>query len=105
MAVESSDDLAAFLDPDEFGVAATYTPGVGSPSTVNGIFDREYVEILDNDADAGVSGYKPTFLCRSSDVSSAAYGDGVTIAGTDYVVIDIEPSSDGAMTKLILNEA
>ena len=51
MAVESAADRAIFLDVDDFGTAATYTPSGGSAATVNGIFDNDFVEV---DAGGGV---------------------------------------------------
>ena len=52
MAVESADDRAVFVDVDDFGSAATYTPSGGSASTVNGIFDNDFIEV---DAGGGVA--------------------------------------------------
>jgi len=45
MAVESTSDLNSFFDADEFGTAATYAPAVGSPVSIVGIFDNDFVEI------------------------------------------------------------
>ena len=45
MAVETADDRAIFVGIDDFGVAATYTPSGGVASTVNGIFDNDFIEI------------------------------------------------------------
>ena len=76
MAVESAADRAIFVGVDDFGVAATYTPSGGSASTVNGVFDNDFIEI---DVGGGVGGamQQPRFHCRTGDVSSA----GKTIDG------------------------
>ena len=71
MAVESATDRAVFVDIDDFGSAATYTPSGGSASTVNGIFDNDFIEV-DAGGGVGVALQQPRFHCRTADVSSAA---------------------------------
>lgn len=39
MAVETDEDRAIFFEADDFGVTATFTPNVGQPFTVEGIFE------------------------------------------------------------------
>lgn len=105
MGVESSDDLAAFFSLDDFGTSATYLPSGGGSSTVIGIFDLEFVEILENDTGAAVEGRRPVLTCRTSDVSSLSHDDQFTINAVTYDVVGIEPTADGAVTKIILAEA
>ena len=97
MAVETADERAIFFNVDDFGVAATYNGG-----TVNGIFDNEFFE-----ADAGgmvaVAIQQPRFLCRTSDVSAAAEGDGIVINSVSYVIRVVQPDGTG-MTTLVLEE-
>jgi len=102
MAVETADDRAIFLNTDDFGVAASYTPAGGSATTVNGIFDNEYFE-TDAGGEVAFALQQPMFHCRTADVASAAEGDAITISGTDYIVRNVRPDGTG-MTMLMLEE-
>jgi len=104
MAVESADDLAAFFSADEFGVTATWSPATEFPSSVDGILTLEFVEIAEGER-AGVESRKPVFTCATADVPGNAHGAGLTVDGTAYTVAGIEPSTDGAVTRLILTKA
>lgn len=85
MAVEAADDLAAFFNAAEFGVAATYTPPAGGSTSCT-------IVVLDGDpAPAPLAG-KPQMvgrrvLVRASEITPAAAGvfvtadDVFTIAG------------------------
>lgn len=99
MPVESVADRAAFVNPDEFGVAATYK-GI---TTVNGIFDTRFIEALDGSG-AGVSARQPMFTCQESDLDGAAQGDALVINGTAYTILESEPDGTG-MIVLILEQA
>lgn len=101
MAVETANDLAVFFDPDDFGTAASYTPSGGSASTVNGIFDNDIVEV---DAGGGIpmAVRQPRFHCRTSDVSSAAEGDAITINTVAYTVRVAD--HDGTGTTILVLE-
>lgn len=100
MAVESADDRSYFVAIDDFGVAATYTPAGGSASTVNGVFDNDFVEV-DTGGSVTFAQQQATFMCRTADVSSAAEGDAITISGENYIVRIVQPDGTG-MTNLIL---
>lgn len=100
MAVESATDRAVFVDIDDFGTAATYTPSGGLAATVNGIFDNEFIEV-DAGGGVGVALNQPRFHCRTADVSSAAEGDAITIGGVSYTVRIVQDDGTG-MTVLIL---
>jgi hypothetical protein len=100
MAVESADDRSYFVAVDDFGVAATYTPAGGSASTVNGVFDNDFVEV-DTGGSVTFAQQQATFMCRTADVSSAAEGDAITISGENYIVRIVQPDGTG-MTNLIL---
>jgi|DEB0MinimDraft_3_1074331.scaffolds.fasta_scaffold50375_3 hypothetical protein len=103
MAVETADDRAYMLNIDDWGVAATYTPAGGSPSTVNGIFDNDIVEV---DAGGGVpmAVRQPRFVCREADISSAADGDAITISAVNYTIRVVDHDGTG-MTTLTLERA
>lgn len=88
-----TEDLTVFFDTDDFGIAGTV-----SGSSVNGIFRHEYMEIMD------VAGERPTFTCRTADVSAVAVGAAATINSTSYRVRIIQPDGTG-VTRLILEES
>lgn len=97
MAVETDIERAIFVEVDDFAVAATYNGG-----TVNGIFDKEYLE-LDSGGSVAFAVNQPRFVCRTSDVSSAAEGDPIVISGTNYIVRVVQEDGTG-MTTLVLEE-
>ena len=97
MAVETDTERAIFVELDDFAVAATYGGG-----TVNGIFDKEYLE-LDSGGSVAFAVNQPRFVCRTSDVSDAADGDSITISGTSYIIRVVQEDGTG-MTTLVLEE-
>tara|TARA_Y100000004_G_C8647879_1_gene299828 strand:- start:64 stop:375 length:312 start_codon:yes stop_codon:yes gene_type:complete len=102
MAVESAADRAIFLDVDDFGTAASYTPGGGSAATVNGIFDNDFIEV-DAGGGVGVALQQPRFHCRTADVSSAAEGDALVVSGVNYTIRIVQDDGTG-MTMLVLEK-
>lgn len=102
MAVETATERAIFFDTDDFGVAATYTPDGGSPTTVNGIFDNEFFEVGAG-GEVAVAMEQPRFTCKTSDVSSAAEGDAITINSIDYIIRVVQIDGTG-ITVLVLEE-
>jgi len=97
MAVETDIERAIFVEIDDFAVAATY-----NGSTVNGIFDKEYLE-LDSGGSVAFAINQPRFVCRTSDIAGAADGDAITISGTSYVIRVVQDDGTG-MTTLVLEE-
>jgi hypothetical protein len=100
MAIESADDLAVFFGIDDFGDAATYTPLAGSPKTVNGIFDepqasRTVTDMMDVTIPA------PQFVCRTSDMPSAAEGDTIVIRAVTYTVRVVMTDGTGVTTLML----
>lgn len=104
MAVESAADRLAFLDTDEFGVEATYTPaGGGASSTVKGIFDNTFIE-ADAEAEVNVQASVPVFTCRTADLTSGGvFNDQLVISGVTYKAKIIRPDGTG-MTSLFLEK-
>ena len=102
MAVESATDRAIFVNVDDFGVAATYTPSGGASSTVNGIFDNDFIEV-DAGGGVGVALQQPRFHCRTADVSSASEGDALVVSGVNYTIRIVQDDGTG-MTMLILEK-
>ena len=74
MAVESAADRLAFLDTGEFGVSATYTLAAGGDSTVQGIFDKEFREVVEAEFGVGVATHPAGFTMREADLPTG-YGD------------------------------
>lgn len=102
MAVESAADRAIFLDVDDFGTAASYTPSGGSAATVNGIFDNDFIEV-DAGGGVGVALQQPRFHCRTADVSSGAEGDALVVSGVNYTIRIVQDDGTG-MTMLVLEK-
>jgi len=102
MAVETADDRAIFVGIDDFGVAATYTPSGGAASTVNGIFDNDFIEI-DAGGGVGVAMQQPRFHCRTADVSSAAEGDALVVNTISYIIRIVQDDGTG-MTMMVLEK-
>jgi hypothetical protein len=94
MGVESAEDRLSFLDPDEFGIAAT----VGT-ATVYGIFDDAHEAIFDDE----VGTTAPQFVCRTADVTSVVRGTSIVINSVTYKVTAVEPDGTG-MTTLVLSK-
>jgi len=102
MAVESADDRAVFIDVDDFGSAGTFTPSGGSASTVNGIFDNDFIEV-DAGGGIGVALQQPRFHCRTADVSSAADRDAIVVGEVQYTIRILQDDGTG-MTMLVLEK-
>lgn len=100
MAVESADDLLDFLEVDDWAVSATYTPAGAGASTILGIFDnpqasRNASQMLD------ITVPQPSFMCRTTDVPTAADGDALEIDGVAYTIRVVLTDGVG-MTTLFL---
>jgi len=89
-----TEDLTEFLDTDDHAVAATYD----GATTVNGIFDNAYVDVL------GVASANPVFLCRAADVPAAGVSKTLVVSGTTYKIRNREPESDGSLVLLQLEK-
>ena len=93
--------ISEFFGTDDFAEVATYTPSGGTPVTVNGIFDLEYVDI-----DLGgipIAGLKAVFTCATDDIPGGSEGDAISVRGVDYTIMVCQPDGTG-VTKLILEE-
>jgi len=101
MAVESAADRAAFVNPDEFGLAATYTLAAGGASTVNGVFSEEIAEGTASNKSLATA--VPAFLCRTADLPSGAKaGDRLTVAGRQLRVLALHDPGATGMTEIHL---
>lgn len=98
MPVESAADRAVFVNPDEFGATAIYTPAGGAASDpIPGMFDdpatsTDLTQAVTIDA-------RPTFFCDESllpaDAETGA-GDTLAIEGEGtFEVVSVEPDGVG----------
>ena len=87
MAVESAADRLAFFNTDEFGDSATYTLAAGGDSTVQGIFDKEFREVVENEFGVGVAAHPASFTMREAD-RPGGYGDGdeLIVNAVTYII-------------------
>lgn len=98
-----SEDLSVFFA--DFGVIAQGGTCTVNGSSVEGIFDQEYLQ-----QSFMVDGSKPALLVRSADISGVARNAPVVIklaawsAAVNYTVADKQPDGTG-MTLLILDKA
>ena len=100
MAIEGDTERAIFFSTSDFGDAATYTPSGGSAATVNGIFSKDY-SLADLGGSISIGSNDPRFICRTTDVSSAASGDQLVVRSVTYTVRQVEDDGTG-ITTLIL---
>ena len=85
-----AEDLAPFLSESAFAVSATL-----GAATFSVIFDRAHIESL------GISSAQPVCVGKTSDLSGAAFGGTITIAGAAYTVRDNQPDGTGITTLLL----
>lgn len=86
------EDLADFLQTDEFATEAIVTLQGGTTRSVVGIFDDPYLiaELGEYDLDTT----RPRLTCRMADVAGVVRGDEVTIDGETFDVLT-SPQGDG----------
>lgn len=96
MAIEDDDDRALFFDPEEFGVTVSYTKQGAAAVSLNGIFDREPVDLAIG-ADLSLDDAGPQILVREIDLpAGAGEGDAVTVTGQgSFLVKNIQPDGTG----------
>lgn len=92
-----SDFTSGVLDQglSTFGQAVTYTPTVGAPVDIVGVFDKAHTEVTLGHA-APVSSTHPTLGIKLSVLAlRPVRGDAVLIASISYRVIDCEDDGQG----------
>lgn len=90
-----TDDLPGILQTDEFADVATVTSGASSGSTLNGILDNGYADVL------GVYANSPVFVTAST--PALVQGVTLTIKGRSYRIKGVEPDDTG-VTRYPLTE-
>ena len=100
MAVESADDLAAFLDTDDFGEEISWTVGA-STATLAVVANAGTLRIEGMDG-PGVLNRQASVLCREADIpTGGAAGDSVSFRSVAHTVKSIEPDGTGmALVRL-----
>lgn len=79
-----------------------YTPGVGDPETVTGIFDAAYVRV--EAGPAGISSSGPAVFLTLDDLPSDPKTDTdatVTIGGVEYTPHEVHPDGLGGVFLLL----
>ncbi len=108
MAVESAADRAAFVDTDEFGVAATYTAAGQAAVSLNGILDEPTEDRLGG-AGPGLRSNVAIFTVRTADLpgdarSGERSGDRLVIASRTFRPQGFDRDVTGDMTVIMLEE-
>lgn len=92
-----TEDLSQFVDPADFGQAATWN-GI----SLNCIFDNGHTAV-DAGGEIRFETLTPQALCRAADVAGAAHGQAFTVGGVAYLISGIHPDGTG-MTTLMLRK-
>lgn len=88
------DDLDAFLNTDEFAVAATVRLQDGGARLVRGIFDDPFLNAQLGEYELDTT--RPRLLCKEADVIGVGRGDLVDIQGRTYdVLTTAQPDGTG----------
>ncbi len=87
-----------------FGVAVTYTPGVGAPVQIKGIFGNAQVEVdLGGESKSVVQ--QPSLGIKLADLAALpTKQDRVTVNAITYKVVDSQEDGEGG-TLLLLHRA
>jgi hypothetical protein len=104
--IETIADRLVFVSAKDFGVTARYSQNEGLEIDVPGIFDRQHMAV--DAADASVSSFIVTFLCRADDLRHLTFGkprmdDRLTIEGERWRVVEPQPDGTG-MVMLVLRK-
>jgi len=90
-----TEDVDAFFNTADFAVAATLTVG-GTPSAINCIFDRSYLDPLGQ-----FEGSAPTAWLTTAVAGAVVQGDTLLVNATTYTVVEVMPDGTG-VTQLRL---
>jgi hypothetical protein len=95
--IDDFEDLDIFLG-GEFSDRALF---VRTGLEVSGIFDERYEAIFEQYSSTA-SGRLITFLITSAEADDLRKSDRLTIKNKDYLIVALEPTYDGKLTKLVL---
>jgi hypothetical protein len=100
MSWETARDAALKIAMGTFGKVVTYTPTVGSPTQISGVFDNSHVAVIVNGVEH--SQVAPTLGIRLADLAAKpTKGDQVTVGGVTYKVIDSQEDGAGGTTLIL----
>ena len=90
------DDIEnVFLNPNDFGVVATYNPKSDAPYLIRCIFTESHKDI-DLGGEVMVSSTHPHCVVRATDIVGGPHvGDGITINSINYNIYDQQPDGYG----------
>jgi len=94
MGIETAEDRAVFLNPDEFGEGATLFPGSPSARTIAVVYEESWTA-ADPETDVPVSSTTPRLFARTDDLSGVEQGDRVAVAGKVWRFADLQPDGTG----------
>jgi hypothetical protein len=102
--IESDEDRAAFMDPDEFGEHVSYRQGGLDVTSFYGLFEQTSATAAGEYGGAIL--HRVTQLtCRTQDLpTDAADGDTLTVRDHAYTVRTVEPDGTG-LSVLRLEQA
>ena len=81
-----------------FGQQVTFVDALANEVTVYGLMEKQFVEFQ------GIEGYKPTIVCRTSDVGDVVRAWTVSVDGQDYTVVGKQDGGSG-VTVFVLEPA
>lgn len=84
----------------EFAEDGTFTPAGGSARSVSGIFDR-ISELTDIGELIQADGVAATYNVHAADFTDAALGDAMSVRGSDYRVVGLEPDGTGRLVMVL----
>lgn len=74
-----------------------YTPVLGAPTTIKGVYDNAFIEVL------GVTSLKPVLRINLNDlITPPAKGDTVTIDSVIYKVTESRPDGFGGSLLILM---
>lgn len=94
MAIETAEDRAAFLHPDEFGEAATLSPGTPDARPLAVVYERTWTA-ADPETGVTVSSSEPRLFARSEDLDGVVAGDSIAVGGRVWRFADLQPDGTG----------
>lgn len=93
------EDFSIFL-AGEFSDRALITR---TNAVISGIFDERYEAIFEQYSSTA-SGRLITFLITSAEADDLRLRDRLIINNKDYLIVALEPTYDGKLTKLVLKD-
>lgn len=85
-----TEELSDYFDTDDFAVAITI-----ALTSVNAIFDHEYVEVN------GIESRRPVIMFETAQKSNAAQGDAVVVNSINYVIEETRLDGTGITSAIL----